>query len=139
MSNIKERVLQIAEAKGIPKVEFFQTLGISYANFKGAQKKSALGSDAISVILNHFSDINPEWLLLGEGFMIKDERSHSGEIAITLPSKIDRFVDTAAVTVALEKVIGAQQMTIQSQEVAIAALTARIEQLEKKKKHKKKP
>ncbi|MGO1597568.1 MAG: hypothetical protein ACTHZ1_13795 [Sphingobacterium sp.] len=139
MSNIKERVLQIAEVKGIPKIEFFKALGISYANFKGAQKKAALGSDAISVILNHFSDIHAEWLVLGEGAMIKEEQFHSGEIAITLPSKIDRFVDSTAVSVALEKVIGAQQITIQSQEVAIAALTARIEQLEKKKKHKRKP
>ncbi|MGO1521920.1 MAG: hypothetical protein ACTHWQ_10350 [Sphingobacterium sp.] len=78
-------------------------------------------------------------MVLGEGAMIKEEQFHSGEIAITLPSKIDRFVDSTAVSVALEKVIGAQQITIQSQEVAIAALTARIEQLEKKKKHKRKP
>lgn len=138
MSNIKERVLQIAEAKGMPKVGFFKTLGMSYANFKGTQKNSALGSDAIFKILSHFQDLNAHWLLMGEGSMFTQEQFASEEIAITLPSRIDRLVDSTSLTGALEKVIGAQQMTIQSQEVAIAALSARVEQLEKKKNKKKK-
>lgn len=139
MSSIKDRVLRIAEEKGIQKVAFFKALGLSYASFKGAQKNSALSSDALSTVLRHFADVNAEWLVLGQGDMFKDQTAGSGQIAITLPSKIDRVVDAVAVSAALEKVIGAQQTTIRTQEVAIAALSARIEQLEKKKKHKKKP
>ena len=53
MSNIKDRVLQIAEYKNISKELFFKELGLSYTNFKGIQKKSALGSDAIDIILSN--------------------------------------------------------------------------------------
>jgi len=137
MSSIKERVLTIAESKGISKVAFFKALGLSYANFKGVQKQSALGSDAIHTILERFDDVSAEWLVLGRGSMWKDQGTPSEQVAITLPSRIDRVVDTDALSVALEKVVVAQQVTIQSQEVAIAALSARLHQLEKKKKRKK--
>jgi len=138
MSNIKERVLQISESKGVHKVEFFKGLGLSYANFKGVQKNSALGSDAIATILTIYTDISPEWLVLGIGEMLREDNHHTHEVAITLPSKIDKPVDNSSLAAALEKVINAQQATIQSQEITITALSALIEQLEKKKKSKKK-
>lgn len=138
MSNIKERVLLIAESKGIHKVEFFKRLGLSYANFKGIQKTSALGSDAIATILSNYPDISPEWLVSNVGEMLREDNQHIQEVAITLPSKIDKAEETTSLTSALEKLINAQQYTIQSQEITIAALTARIDQLEKKKKNKKK-
>ncbi len=136
MTNIKERVLLIAESKGIQKVEFFKGLGLSYANFKGVQKNSALGSDAVATILSTYPDISPEWLLNGSGDMLRPEEST--EMAITLPSKIDLQEQNNVLIDALEKVISAQHATILSQEVTISALSARIEQLEKKKKTKKK-
>ena len=136
MTNIKERVLFIAESKGIQKVEFFKGLGLSYANFKGVQKNSALGTDAVATILSTYPDISPEWLLNGSGDMLR--REESNEMAITLPSKIDLQEQNTVLIDALEKVISAQHATILSQEVTISALSARIEQLEKKKKTKKK-
>ncbi|MDV3898788.1 DNA-binding protein [Elizabethkingia anophelis] len=72
MSNIKDRVLQIAEYKNISKELFFKELGLSYANFKGIQKKSALGSDAIDIILSKHNDISTEWLVLGKGDMLNN-------------------------------------------------------------------
>ncbi|WP_099370731.1 hypothetical protein [Sphingobacterium sp. 1.A.5] len=138
MTNIKERVLLISESKGIHKVEFFKGLGLSYANFKGVQKNSALGSDAIATILTTYQDVSPEWLISGVGEMLKEDNHHTHEVAITLPSKIDKPVENGTLAAALEKVINAQHATIQSQEITISALTARIEQLEKKRKSKKK-
>ncbi|HAY3591727.1 TPA: DNA-binding protein [Elizabethkingia anophelis] len=72
MSNIKDRVLQIAEYKNISKELFFKELGLSYANFKGIQKKSALGSDTIDIILSKYNDISTEWLVLGKGDMLNN-------------------------------------------------------------------
>ncbi|GAA4146569.1 hypothetical protein GCM10022216_31670 [Sphingobacterium kyonggiense] len=138
MTNIKERVLLIAETKGIQKVEFFKGLGLSYANFKGVQKNSSLGSDAVSTILSTYQDINPEWLLNGSGEMLRPTYQEINELAITLPSKIDRQDSSPVLVTALEKVINAQQATIQSQEITISALTAQIDLLEKRKKNKKK-
>lgn len=138
MTNIKERVLHIAEVKGISKIDFFKDLGLSYANFKGVQKTSALGSDAVASILASHSDIDPEWLLNGAGGMFRGNINGADHQSLTLPSKIDDLDQTNAVIEALEKVISAQQTTIQSQEITINALTSRIESLEKKKSKKKK-
>ncbi len=76
MTTIKDRVLQISDYKGIAKQKFFKELGLSYANFKGIQKKSALNSDAIDKILTSYSEINYEWLISGKGSMIKEEKPY---------------------------------------------------------------
>ena len=75
MTNIKERVLYFIENQGEKKETFFEDLGMSYANFKGVQKKSALGSDKIDKILSKYPDLNLEWLFSGKGEMLKREPS----------------------------------------------------------------
>ena len=61
------------ENQGEKKETFFEDLGMSYANFKGVQKKSALGSDKIDKILSKYPDLNLEWLFSGKGEMQKSE------------------------------------------------------------------
>lgn len=65
-TNIKERVLQIAKKEGYSYQSFFDLVGLSYSNFKGIQKESSLGSDAIDKILSNFPDIDLHWLITGE-------------------------------------------------------------------------
>lgn len=72
-TNIKERVLQIAEYKGIAKESFFESIGMTYGNFKGKSKLTPLNSNAIVDILTMCSEINSDWLLTGEGEMLKSE------------------------------------------------------------------
>ena len=72
-SNIKERVLYISENKGITREKFFDDLGITYGNFKGKAKEKALSSDVLAKIITKYPDINPEWLLTGNGKMLKSE------------------------------------------------------------------
>jgi transcriptional regulator len=72
-SNIKERVLYISENKGITREKFFDDLGITYGNFKGKAKEKALSSDVLAKIITKYPDINPEWLLTGNGDMLKSE------------------------------------------------------------------
>lgn len=71
ITNIKDRVLYISEIKGVSREKFFKDLDLSYANFKGIQKKSALNSDAIDKIISKYNDINAEWLITGKGEMLK--------------------------------------------------------------------
>jgi len=61
MTNIKERVLYFIENQGEKKETFFEDLGMSYANFKGVQKKSALGSDKIDKILSKYPNLLHIW------------------------------------------------------------------------------
>ena len=72
-SNIKERVLYISENKGITREKFFEDLGITYGNFKGKAKEKALSSDVLAKIITKYPDVNPEWLLTGNGEMLKGE------------------------------------------------------------------
>lgn len=69
ITNIKERILLIAENKGIAKEKFFQEIGMTYGNFKGKSKLTPINSNAIVDIIAIHSDINLEWLLTGKGEM----------------------------------------------------------------------
>ncbi|MBO5729040.1 MAG: hypothetical protein J6R43_04280, partial [Paludibacteraceae bacterium] len=73
ISPIKERILSFIDYKGFNKVDFFDKVGISYGNFKGKGLESEIGGSQIAKILTIFSEISPEWLLTGEGEMLKKE------------------------------------------------------------------
>ena len=72
-SNIKERILYLSEIKKITKEKFFEDLGVTYGNFKGKAKEKALSSDVLAKIVAKYPDINPHWLLTGEGEMFKNK------------------------------------------------------------------
>ena len=71
ITNIKERILYYTDLKGLAKERFFDDLGVTYGNFKGKAKNQALGSDVIERIITKYPEINPFWLLTGEGEMLK--------------------------------------------------------------------
>lgn len=112
--NIKERILHVAEQKGRQKVSFFNDLGLSYANFKGPQKLSALSSDTLVVILRKYPEISPAWLLMGEGEMLRKA------LAVSEKSGADVIMPETT----------AQQL-IQAQEKTIRSLERQIEFLER--------
>lgn len=64
--------MQIAELKGIVKEKFFLEIGLKYDNFKGKAKNTALNSASIAKLFTNYPDINLEWLLTGEGSMLKN-------------------------------------------------------------------
>ena len=70
ITNIKERILYYTDLKGLVKEKFFDDLGVTYGNFKGKAKNQALGSDVIERIITKYPEINPFWLLTGEGEML---------------------------------------------------------------------
>ncbi|MBB1644446.1 hypothetical protein [Sphingobacterium sp. UME9] len=122
--NVKERVLLIAETKGISKTEFFKDVQLSYANFKGGQKNTALSSDAMVAILSRHPDISPAWLLMGEGTMMrKDERNVvSAPPAETAPATAEGLGIYKQLVNALEQTVKAQEKTIQSLEGQVSLL-----------------
>ena len=77
MTNIKERVLYFIENQGEKKETFFEDLGMSYAIFKGVQKKSALGSYKIDKILSKYPDLYLEGLFSGKGEMLKSGNTNT--------------------------------------------------------------
>jgi len=96
LTNIKERVLQVTDLKGISKEKFFNDLGVSYANFKGKAKEKALSSDVLANIIAKYPEISSYWLLTGEGEALLSEKKHITQEKSILEVRInnqDREID----------------------------------------------
>lgn len=65
-SNIKERILYLADLKKVSREKFFEQLGMTYGNFKGSNKNRPINSDSLAIILSLYPDVSPSWLLTGE-------------------------------------------------------------------------
>ena len=76
--NTKERLLQYLDRKGVNKSQFFSNVGLSRTNFTGANLLKSLSSDALVKILTYCPDLSAEWLMRGEGDML---RPSSAQIA----------------------------------------------------------
>lgn len=68
---IKRRILEYVEYKNITKEYFYKESGVTASNFKGKGIESELGGDKIAKILSLYDDLNAEWLLTGNGDMVK--------------------------------------------------------------------
>lgn len=131
MSNIKERVLLIAKHNEISKTDFFKDLGLSYANFKGVQKNSGLNSDTVVTILSKYPDISPEWLVTGNGEMLRQgstvarDKTDSYQEPVVINEIEHTLID------ALQLVISTQEKTIQSLEKQVGLLESEVQKLKK--------
>lgn len=77
MSNIKERILQLAKLKGISKENFCEKIEMSYSNFKSSAKNTPLNSDAIGKILSLYPDVSADWLITGKGEVLRGTADES--------------------------------------------------------------
>lgn len=68
-SIIKLRILEYLEYKGFSKYQFYQNTGISNGVLS---QKNGLSEENILKFISYFSDISPEWLLTGNGSMLKN-------------------------------------------------------------------
>lgn len=71
---IKERIIELIEFKGIKKGDFYEKIGMTSASFRGKAKETPINSNAIENILSELPDINPIWLLTGNGSMLKENK-----------------------------------------------------------------
>lgn len=72
---ILERLKEYIDYKRISIAAFEKSVGMSNASFgKSLKNGGAIGTDKLENILITYSDINPIWLLTGEGSMLKEEQ-----------------------------------------------------------------
>lgn len=75
---ILDRIKLYIDTKGISIAAFEKSVGMSNASFsKSLKNNGAIGTDKLENILSIYSDISPEWLLTGQGYMLKEEPSLS--------------------------------------------------------------
>lgn len=74
ITNIKSRVIEVANFKGVSLEKFFLELGVTYGSFKGKHKKTSLNSSVIERLHQLYPDINLEWLISGRGSMVSEHR-----------------------------------------------------------------
>lgn len=70
---IKRRLLYFAENMEIKKMDFYKKIGLKQSNFSGEGASSSLKSENIIKVLIAFPEINPDWLLLGKGEMLRKD------------------------------------------------------------------
>ncbi|ASF44206.1 transcriptional regulator [Capnocytophaga endodontalis] len=63
-----ERILKFIDYKGISKLSFYREVGLSNGFL---DKNKSVGTDNLVKILKSYPEIEPLWLLLGEGEMLK--------------------------------------------------------------------
>lgn len=92
---ISERVGQYIDKKGISYYAFENSLGASRGSISKAVKEGkSIGSNVLETIMSIYTDINPNWLLTGQGdmFMGDDEFLMNREVA-TFNLKTDNSLE----------------------------------------------
>ena len=96
-----ERLKQYIDYKGISISAFEKSIGMSNASFgKSLKNHGTIGANKLETILNVYSDLNPVWLLTGQGQMLKDNIGHTqiGDVNTIDHSPIHVSTDASEVT-----------------------------------------
>lgn len=99
MAKIKDRVVEYLKINGITKQEFCEKTGISYANMTGKSLQSELGGEQIYEILQIFPSLNPDWLLLGKGEMLRNNE----QVSNAGTNQFEKNIDTLYYLIDLQK------------------------------------
>lgn len=118
-TTLKDRCLYLAEKKGFTREGFCQEIGMSYASFKGKAKNTTINSAAIEKILTIIPDVNLNWLMTGEGAMLRSQEAHAPTQSIPTPEHTSS--DDKLLTL-IEK----QAAKIEAQALEIGRLRERI-------------
>lgn len=77
--DILDRIRQIIENERLTIASFERMIGVSNATIgKAIERKKGVSSDVLQRILETFLTINPDWLLLGKGEMLRQDSPKSG-------------------------------------------------------------
>ena len=76
-TTIKDRILSFIEEQGIKKSDFYEASGIQSSNFKGKNIYSQPGGEMLVKILTLYPKLSADWLLTGEGSMLKTTHDDS--------------------------------------------------------------
>ena len=85
METVKDRLLRYIEHKGMTVRDFERSIGAS--NGYVASISKSIGAKYLSRIIDNYSDVNRDWLLFGDGEMLRVSDSSNNVVATPLPDK----------------------------------------------------
>lgn len=77
IDEIKQKILYFAKNQGIKRGELYLKIGMKQSNFSGIGAQSSLKTDNLIKVLNSFPELNPDWLLLDKGEMLRKEQNEA--------------------------------------------------------------
>ncbi len=86
MSAVKDRIYQLIDAKKIGVREFTDAIGVSESYIRNISK--SISAEKLMRISQLFPDLNPDWLLTGEGSMLLSDNPKNTAIPIDAPEVI---------------------------------------------------
>ena len=116
-TSVKERLKQFIDTLNISEREFCRRIGVS-SSYVMSIKKS-IQPDKMQAISIHFPELNPLWLLLGQGEMLLSDGKKEGEQRQNtggLPSSelLAKLLEANNEKARLLSIIESQQRTIES-------------------------
>lgn len=78
-NNVKDRTIEFVKYKGITMKSFENTCGLSSGYVTSMRK--GFGADKLNNVLKSYPELNRDWLLYGEGEMLKQEK-HDDKIGV---------------------------------------------------------
>ena len=84
----KQRIIQYLDFKDIKIKDFFQQTEIKRGFLDADKLESSVSDIFITKIIAKYEDLNPIWLLTGNGSMLKTENEHSEVTSETSQQKI---------------------------------------------------
>lgn len=90
----KEKIKQFLDYKGISKNKFYVQTGLSVGFLDSG---NSLGVDRLRTIVNIYPDLNIEWIVTGEGSMIKPKQTTANnstflEILKEKDARIEKYI-----------------------------------------------
>lgn len=87
ISILKKRILQYLNYKGISKYEFYQKTSISNGVLS---QTGGISEENILRFLSYYKDVNPIWLLSGDGEMLRNDNEYN-KVMLVENNSIQRF------------------------------------------------
>ena len=130
---VKQRMKEFISSLGISEREFCRKIGVSSAYVESI--KQSISPKVMQTISIHYPDLNPVWLLLGKGEMLKSDKPEPQQGGL-LPSQmlaellVEARNEKARLLAANEKlteIVESQQETIAELTRELKKVTARTE------------
>ena len=128
-----QRVIQFIEYKKISKYKFYRETGLSNGFL---DKGENMGSDKCEKIIYTYPEINPEWLLTGQGPMLKEDapkqpevKSEPHQAAPDTDLYYKMYKEEKAENRELIEEIGALKQQIRALKIENRALSQKVEDL----------